>query len=171
MNRQLEIKHFILREQLERIANLHDAPVDPVVPSPDPWNYRNTLQFHLAADGKIGFLGGDSHRIVAISECYLPEEAINDTWPQLEFEPGSGLDRIELRQGTGEELLLILEGDLERGPDFQTELRLSAVYASNGQIQLLAGEEFIWMDVLNRSFKVSAGSFLPGEQPAGRSNG
>ena len=43
--RQLEIKRSILREQLQRIANLSEAPVDPVVPSPNPWNYRNTLQF------------------------------------------------------------------------------------------------------------------------------
>jgi len=158
--RQLEVKRFVLKEQLQRIANLHDAPVDLVVPSPAPWNYRNTLQFHLAADGKIGFLGVDSHRVVAISECHLPEEALNDTWPQLEFETGSGLDRVELRQGAGEELLLILEGDLDKGPQFQTELRLSAVYASDGQLKLLAGDEFIWMDVLNRPFKVSAGSFF-----------
>jgi 23S rRNA (uracil1939-C5)-methyltransferase len=158
--RQLEIKQSILREQLQRIANLSEAPVDPVVPSPNPWNYRNTLQFHLTADGKIGFQAADSHRVVAISECHLPEEALNETWPQLEFEPLAGLERVELRQGAGEELLLILEGDADQAPEFQTELRLSAVYTSGGEMQLLAGEEFIWMEVLDRAFKVSAGSFF-----------
>jgi len=158
--RQLEIKRSILREQLKRIANLSEAPVDPVVPSPNPWNYRNSLQFHLTADGKIGFQATDSRRVVVISECHLPEEALNETWPQLEFEPLAGLERVELRQGAGEELLLILEGDADQAPEFQTEARLSAVYTSGGKMQLLAGEEFIWMEVLNRAFKVSAGSFF-----------
>jgi 23S rRNA (uracil1939-C5)-methyltransferase len=61
---QLEIKRSILREQLKRIANLPDAPVDAMVPSPGQWNYRNAIQFHLTSDGKIGFQGADSHRIV-----------------------------------------------------------------------------------------------------------
>jgi 23S rRNA (uracil1939-C5)-methyltransferase len=157
---QLVIKHQILGEQLQRIANITNFPIDAMIPSPLQWNYRNAVQFHLAADGRLGFRGADSHRIVSIRECHLPEDALNDAWPRLEYEQDAGLQRIELRQGCGEDLLLILEGKEYQEPVFQTDLRLSAVYVSGGETRLLAGEDFIWMDILGRIFRVSAGSFF-----------
>ncbi len=77
---QLAAKTQILRDQLTRLAGLIDPPVEPAVPSPHPWYYRNHVQFHRAADGRLGFQAARSRRIVPITECHLPEERLNEVW-------------------------------------------------------------------------------------------
>ena len=42
--------------------------------SPQPWYYRNTIQFHLTREGKLGFQKARSNQTFAIRECHLPEE-------------------------------------------------------------------------------------------------
>ncbi len=56
---QLAAKREIVIDQLRRIAGVAEPEVEPVVPSPQPWNYRNTVQFHLDPQGKIGYQAGD----------------------------------------------------------------------------------------------------------------
>jgi len=157
---QLLLKRDILIDQLKRLANLPDPPVQPVVPSPRPWNYRNTVQFHLSPGGKVGYLAANSNRVVEISECHLPEPELNDTWPRLSLEPGPGLEEIELRAGSDEEMLLVLEGRDPRPPELEIDMRLSAVYLGPQQPYVMAGDDFVVMEVLGRPFKVSAGSFF-----------
>src|SRR5574339_334592 len=43
---QRKAKREILRDQLRRIGRIEDAPVNDMVASPRPWNYRNQVQFH-----------------------------------------------------------------------------------------------------------------------------
>ena len=44
---QLSIKSAIVAEQLERIGGFHAPPVDEIIPSPQPWNYRNNMRYHV----------------------------------------------------------------------------------------------------------------------------
>jgi 23S rRNA (uracil1939-C5)-methyltransferase len=157
---QLLLKRDILLDQLKRLANLPDPPVRPVVPSSRPWNYRNTVQFHLSPAGKIGYLAANSNRVVEIRECHLPEPVLNDTWPRLALEPLPGLEEIELRAGADDEVLLVLEGNDPRPPELEVDMRLSAVYLGPEQPYAMAGDDFVVMQVLGRPFKVSAGSFF-----------
>jgi 23S rRNA (uracil1939-C5)-methyltransferase len=158
--KQLLLKRDILIDQLKRLANLTDPPVQPVVPSPQPWNYRNTVQFHLSPSGKIGYLAANSYRVVEISQCHLPEPVLNETWPKLSLEPDPSLDEVELRVGADEEVLLVLEGRDPLPPELEVDLRLSAVYLGPEQPYAMAGDDFVVMQVLERPFKVSAGSFF-----------
>ncbi len=157
---QCTLKEAILREQLQRLAGIADPPLRPIVPSPQPWNYRNTVQFHLDAQGRLGYHRADSHQVVAIRECHLPEPVLNQVWPQLEFEPLLGLERVELRVGSGEEVLLILESQDPQPPEFSVDFPLSAVHLSPAGTIVLAGEDYLVMEVLGRPFKVSAPSFF-----------
>jgi len=95
---QLEAKQAVLREQLARLAGLHDPPLLDPLPSPSPWYYRNHLQFHRAADGRPGFRAFRSSRVVPISECHLPEPELAERWPLL---PAAARGRLILRRGTG----------------------------------------------------------------------
>ena len=52
--------------------------------------------------------------VFAVEECHLPEKAINSLWPQLEFDAGSDIERVSIRQGTGGELMLLLESPFAR---------------------------------------------------------
>jgi 23S rRNA (uracil1939-C5)-methyltransferase len=157
---QLAAKTVLIQEQLVRIGGIQNPPVQPCVPSPSEWNYRNHIQFHLDSAGKIGYLGSDSHTVVPIKECHLPENLLNSIWPKLDFEPVPGLERIDLRAGSDEEVMLVLEGSDPQPPEMSLDLPLSVVYMGPGGPLVLAGEEILTLEVEGRPFRVSAGSFF-----------
>lgn len=163
---QLAAKTDILRDQLTRIGKIENPPVQPIVPSPAEWNYRNHVQFHLDGDANLGFIaaGTQSARhepplgVLPISECHLPEEPLNALWPNLRFEPGTVLERVSLR--AGEELLLVLESDSPETPEVEIEAELSVVHLTEDDAVVIAGDDHLVIEVLGRPFKVSAGSFF-----------
>ncbi len=157
---QLKIKGRVVRDQLERIGGITNPPVAEVVPSPAAWNYRNTVQFHITPDGKIGYQGWGTHRVVPISECHLPEDALNQIWPQLDLEPLPGIERIDLRLGAEDEALLALESSDLAAPEFSVDFPLSAVHLGPAGKLILAGDDYLLMKINGRVFKVSAESFF-----------
>ena len=108
---QLQAKEMILRDQLQRIGKIKQPPVEATRPSPDPFQYRNYIQFHLDDQGRLGFEAARSNRVVPIQECHLPQVDIDSLWRQLQIEPVPGLDRVGLRSGYAEQQLI-----LERKP-------------------------------------------------------
>lgn len=158
---QLAAKVAILSEQLQRIGGLTGVrQLDPV-PSPDPFYYRNHVQFHLDRDGRLGYHRAQSAEVLPIQECHLPQPALNAIWPQMEFEAGAGLERVGLRCGVGDEVQLIFESDEPSLPEFSLEeLDLTAVYLGPAGSTVLAGNDSLPMEILGRVFRVSAGSFF-----------
>ncbi|MBE0410633.1 MAG: class I SAM-dependent RNA methyltransferase, partial [Anaerolineales bacterium] len=158
---QLEAKTKILKDQLERLGKIDAPEVKPAVPAAAQYHYRNNIQFELTEQGSLGFHSRPPGELFAVQECHLPEEALNHLWPQLHFEEGSGLQRVGLRLGSGEDILLTLESDHPQPPDFLVEdLPIAAVFLSPEVMHVLAGDNFIFIEVLERSFRVSAGTFF-----------
>jgi 23S rRNA (uracil1939-C5)-methyltransferase len=157
---QLEAKTRILRDQLQRIGKIETPPVQPMVGCPNPWNYRNHLQFHLTEKGDLGFVGTHGNTIIPITECHLPNDTIDSIWPQLEFEPGTPIDRVSLRTGVEDDLMLILESDELEAPELELEAGISVVHLTEEDALVMAGEDHLMMQVLEREFYVSAGSFF-----------
>jgi len=162
---QLEAKTEILRDQLLRIGNMDDPPIHPMVPSPTPWNYRNNMQFHLTPDGVLGFQAPRSHEIIPIQECHLPDAVINEIWPRLDMEPIPGLERLSLRVGVNEDLLLVLESSDPVPVELSVDLPISVVHSGPGGSLVLAGDDHIYIQVADRDFQVSAGSFFQVNTP------
>jgi len=157
---QLQIKKAVVIDQITRIAGISNPPVGEVIPSPSEWNYRNTVQFHLDENGKLGYQRWGSNTIVPITECHLPEAEINQIWPQLDLEPMSGVERVELRLGAEGEALLALESSSLTAPEFSVDIPLSAVHINPAGKLILAGEDYLLLEVRGRVFKVSAESFF-----------
>jgi 23S rRNA (uracil1939-C5)-methyltransferase len=166
---QLAAKTVILQEQLERLGGIKDPLILPPVPSPSPWNYRNHVQFHLTPQGRLGYEALHSNRLLPIRECHLPEAPINQLWPQLDLEPLPGLERVSLRAGADEELMLILEGgDPQSLGLIIEELPISALHLGPAGPLVLAGSDHILMEVgtaFPRLFRVSAESFFQVNTP------
>lgn len=156
---QLKLKETVLRDQLMRIGKIENPPLKEIVPSPQAWNYRNHIQFHLTREGRLGYIAAaDPRAVIPITECHLPEAALNTFWPQLEFEANTPLERVSLR--AGDELMLILESGSPEMPEMELEAEISVVHLSENDAVVLAGEDHIIIEVLNRPFQVSAGSFF-----------
>ncbi|HVM72706.1 MAG TPA: class I SAM-dependent RNA methyltransferase [Anaerolineales bacterium] len=157
---QLQVKTDILRDQLTRLGKIPDPPVQPMVASPQEWNYRNHVQFHLTPTGKLGTIQANSRDILSISECHLPEAALNSVWPRLEFDPGLGLERISLRLGADEQVMLVLESGSPEAPELELEADLSVVHLADEDALVLAGDDHLTISVMERAFRVSPASFF-----------
>ena len=163
---QLEIKTGILRDQLTRIGQIANPPIQPILPCPNPWNYRNHVQFHIHPAGSLGFQAPNSNRIVPIRECHLPEESLNELWPQLEFETETGIERLSLRLGADEDIMLMLESRQPEIPGLDVQAGISVVHQYDGESLVLVGDDHIRMEIhsaqasQSRSFHVSSGSFF-----------
>jgi len=158
--KQLIAKTEILVDQLKRIGKIENPPVQNMIACPNPWNYRNHMQFSLDKDGKIGFQMSNSNRVIPITECHLPEPAINELWPQLEFEPEINVDRVSLRAGADDDLMLVLESESPEPPELEIEAGISITHVYEENTVVIAGNDHILMRVLDRDFKVSAPSFF-----------
>jgi 23S rRNA (uracil1939-C5)-methyltransferase len=155
---QLTVKTAILKDQLMRIGKIAEPPVKPMIASPNPWKYRNHVQFHLTQDGKLGYVGVDGHSIVPLRECHLMETELDAIWRGLQFEPGLGLDRVSLRQGAGGEVMMILESPTP--PELEIFAGISVVHLLGDDAVVMAGDDHLVMEVNEHLFRVSAGAFF-----------
>ena len=158
---QCVLKEYLLKDQLQRIAHIENPPVQPIVPAPNPWQYRNHIQFHLGQGGELGYIHSDGEHLLIIEECHLPQQEINALWPQLELGSESGVYRLGIRQDTYDNLMLIMEGDDSKPPEFSEDIPVSAVYTPpEARLTVLAGDDHLVYTLLDQHFQVSARSFF-----------
>ena len=158
---QLELKTSILRDQLQRIAGIENPPLKSPTPSARPFNYRNYVQFHLTNENQLGYYQADGRTVMAVTECHLPEAPLAELWPQLNFESVPEIERVGLRLGSKDELQLTLESEQITPPEISVEdLDCSVVHLSPAGALVLVGSAALTIEVLERPFRVSAGSFF-----------
>lgn len=155
---QLTAKQNILRDQLQRIGGIENPPVQECVPSPAEWRYRNHVQFHPAPGG-LGYIDIDGQPF-AIEECHLPDPAIDSLWRDLEFESESGVERVSIRSGAGDDLTVVLESEKPETPAVEIEAGVSIVHLYKDHPVVIAGQDHLVISILDQDFRVSAGSFF-----------
>ncbi len=77
---QLKSKEAILKESLEKIAGITDLQIEPIVASPNKYNYRARATIHAGTvKGKhiIGFKEEKSHELVPIDHCEICSPVIS----------------------------------------------------------------------------------------------
>jgi 23S rRNA (uracil1939-C5)-methyltransferase len=157
---QLEFKREILRDQFKRIGGFEDANIDPVIPSPDPWNYRNRIRFSLTEDGALGFVDHSGSQVIKISECHLPDSEILDAMATIDLPNTATMSAVEVRTGIEGERMLIFHGEGDPSIELEVEQPDSIVWLGNTGATVLAGENYILMKVHNRYFRVSSKAFF-----------
>jgi 23S rRNA (uracil1939-C5)-methyltransferase len=156
---QLAAKEKILREQFLRLGGIPDPPIRPVIPSPSAWNYRNHVQFTPAPERRLGFFRAESHTVMPVEECHLPESRLVDLWNRLDWEPFPGLKQIGLRAASDEEMI-VFESDTGEPPETIVESPVSvALLGPQGEAAYLAGGP-LRFEISGMPFTVSAGSFF-----------
>ncbi|MBI5945366.1 MAG: class I SAM-dependent RNA methyltransferase [Chloroflexi bacterium] len=157
---QLQAKAEILCDQLQRIGKIENPPIQPMVASPLEWNYRNHVQFHLTAEGKIGFINSKGNSAMPIEECHLPETSIDSFWRELQFESNKDVERVSIRAGRDEELMVVLESESPETPELEIEADVSIVHLYEEHPVVIAGQGYLTTSVLEKYFQVSAASFF-----------
>ena len=80
---QLRLKHKQIADLFQRIGGLDPALVEPVIPCPQPYGYRNRIMIRSQWDKprqalNIGFLRADSRLVVDLDECRIAEPLLNE---------------------------------------------------------------------------------------------
>jgi 23S rRNA (uracil1939-C5)-methyltransferase len=82
---QAALKERQVREALRHLGGFAEPPVRAIVPAPDPWRYRNKMEFSFAPVPDAGAPGGERtvlglhergtfDRVFEVEECWLPSE-------------------------------------------------------------------------------------------------
>ncbi len=158
--KQLEAKTDILRDQLARIGGFQDPPVGATVGAPSPWNYRNALRFSVGPEGRLGFVEHGKEDVLPITECHLPEPAVDELWPKLDLEAVKGLRQVSVRAGLEGESMVVLYAENPPEVALSSDLPTSVVWLSPEDSVVLAGDDHFSIQVAGRRFRVSAGSFF-----------
>ncbi|MCD6576563.1 MAG: class I SAM-dependent RNA methyltransferase [Anaerolineaceae bacterium] len=157
---QLRYKQEIFIEQMRRMGGIEKVFVEKTIPSSQEWHYRNTLQFHLTPNGELAFMDTVQAHPFKVEECFLPMAEISKIWPLLAFEKENGITRIEIRQNETDDILLKLRGNQASIPDIEITSSISVVHTNFNDQVVIAGNEFLILSLLDKAFRVSAGSFF-----------
>ena len=91
---QLAFKEKQLGEALKRLGALENPPVETMLPSPEPYHYRNRIAVHFK-EGVVGFYAEGSNRIIPVDRCLIASEEVNTGLKEL----------IKSRPQTGDSLI------------------------------------------------------------------
>ncbi|MBI5880309.1 MAG: class I SAM-dependent RNA methyltransferase [Chloroflexi bacterium] len=163
---QLETKTQIVRDQLARIGGIADAQVHATIGADDPWHYRNHIQFHVAPDGKLGFMAARTNEVVPVDECHILARPIETLWRELELELPD-LDEVILRAsaGTGERLAALCLASTE-ALEVEIDLPVNCVLLlEDGSDVVLSGDDYFREQLAGRAYRVSAESFFQVNTP------
>jgi tRNA/tmRNA/rRNA uracil-C5-methylase (TrmA/RlmC/RlmD family) len=80
---QLRLKHKQISDLFQRVGQFPGAVIEPVVPCPEPYGYRNRIMVRSQWDKfkkglNIGFLRHDNRLVVDIERCIISEPALNE---------------------------------------------------------------------------------------------
>jgi 23S rRNA (uracil1939-C5)-methyltransferase len=79
---QLRIKQTQLREALRRLGGMAEPPVEAMIPSPEPYGYRNRITVHVR-DGKAGFYAAASNRVIPVEKCLIASSEVDLGFKEL----------------------------------------------------------------------------------------
>jgi 23S rRNA (uracil1939-C5)-methyltransferase len=74
---QLQIKARQVAETLRRVGRIAIPEIEPTVPAPHEYGYRNRIRIHVV-DGEVGFFAHKSHRLIRVDRCEIAEDSVND---------------------------------------------------------------------------------------------
>jgi len=84
--RQLEIKAQQVEQTLRRVGKLDPVPMEPIIPSPLPFGYRNRIRVHRQG-GITGFYAAGAETLVDIEKCLLAAPEVNARLTELRAKP------------------------------------------------------------------------------------
>lgn len=154
---QLRAKEAILIDQLERIGKIENPPVETIIPSPAAWYYQQEASFRFGYSTKENAHLSD---ILAVEECHLPSEAINEFWKELEFGENEYFSHLSFREDAAENLMFIFHAQTPETPEMTLEDDLSVAHIVGGEAIIMGGDDHIVTMLHERPFRVSPTSYL-----------
>ena len=83
---QLRTKQQQVGQVLRRIGKIQDAVVEPAIPSPVQYEYRNRITVHVR-ERTIGFFGQDARELIDVARCPIAEPMVNEALKEFRNRP------------------------------------------------------------------------------------
>lgn len=74
---QLHFKEEFLRNFILHHGKFPPSILNPIIPAPNPWNYRNKIQLAVGKEKRIGLYAYRTHDIVDMEECFIQNDTGN----------------------------------------------------------------------------------------------
>lgn len=116
---QVQLKWRMVRHAIAETGGMPDAPVAPVVPAAEHFEYRNHARFTVGPEGTLGFVNRETHRFVRIDRCLLMHPWINRALAQLQTRCGE-TTQLSIRYGVNTGRWLIQPPLRQAGVDLET---------------------------------------------------
>jgi len=89
---QLRFKHKQISDLFERVGKISPDKIQPVLPCPSPYGYRNRIMIRSQWNGPakklvIGFIRADNNFVEDIEECKISEPALNEQIAHVRANP------------------------------------------------------------------------------------
>ncbi|MCF7729135.1 MAG: TRAM domain-containing protein [Chthoniobacterales bacterium] len=79
---QMKIKEKQLHDTLERLGGIQNPPVKTMIPSPEPFRYRNRITVHVRK-GVLGFFKEKGSDVIEIQNCCIASDEVNQSLVKL----------------------------------------------------------------------------------------
>lgn len=80
--RQLAIKSGQVEQTLRRVGKIENPPMQPIIPSPLEYGYRNRIRVHVEG-GAAGFYAHGSHSLIDVTHCPIARPEVNESLRRL----------------------------------------------------------------------------------------
>jgi tRNA/tmRNA/rRNA uracil-C5-methylase (TrmA/RlmC/RlmD family) len=153
------LKTRVVREQLARLGGLgaaaHALVEDCRAVGPD-LGYRNHVQLHADADGRLGFHRAGSHDVVPITACPVAEDDVNTLLGR--FGADSGARELALRVLGDARTAIVTPGD---GPvALPDDVPTLALRQADGRPVVVRGESSATVEVAGVTLHVPTDAFF-----------
>jgi 23S rRNA (uracil1939-C5)-methyltransferase len=137
---QLALKSAVLRDQLVRIGRFDDPPLEPAIPSPLEWHYRNRVQLvPIPGTRAVGFRRAHSHAPIPVEHCWISDQRINEViaaapWSPMRDPRWSEIAEIDVRVAPGQKPLVryIERNDVSNDDDVRSQPKSGARRSQSG---------------------------------------
>jgi len=124
---QLAVKAKQVEQAMRRIGRIENPPMQAIVPSPKPYEYRNRITVH-AENGAVGYYRRDVHRLIDVKQCPIARPEVNQALSELRARrPREGHYALRAHSGprvfaqtndeVAEALACLIDGLLPMGQD------------------------------------------------------
>jgi 23S rRNA (uracil1939-C5)-methyltransferase len=163
---QLELKHQVVVDQLNRLGGLSPEIIRPVRGQPEIWNYQVETSLSPVKEGGLGYWSPVQHAVFPLETCHLLRPELLALLEDIDMEL-PGLRKLTLRLGDDEALLAAFEITGVEPPALELDFPLSmAIVLPDRTTANLIGDNFVVQRVQERDFRVTAGCEFPAS-PAG----
>ncbi len=138
---QLVLKRGYVERELAAYPSLSGVNIQPTIPAPDLFGYRNHARFTIRREGSPGFVNRITRRFVQTDECMLMTAGINRLSGELRGK-SQETNQLSIRYGTNTDDWLI-----------QPTLK-------NEDISLASGQTHYTERMLGKRFRVASPSFF-----------